>query len=118
MGFLEPHYFSFHSSDISTRHQLLAITVVSNRLILIALLAVALLPVTVLTVEPLLLQQPSEQHDADNQLSSCETKALDDVPPDPVSTVFLLAAAVHANDFVSCLREKHVMVGICVRSLI
>jgi hypothetical protein len=81
MGFLEPHYFSFHSSDISTRHQLLAN--ISNRFIFITFLAVALFSTSVLTVEPL-LQQQSEQHDADNQLSSCETKALDDVPPDPV----------------------------------
>lgn len=94
MGFLQPHYFSFHSSDISTRHhQLLAINI-SNRFIFIAFLAVALLPVTVLSVEPLLQQkqqpqqQQSEQHDADNSLSTCETKALEEVPEDPVNNNF------------------------------
>ena len=87
MGFhLEPHYFSFHPLDISVRHQLLTINI-SNRLILITFLAVALFPIYgVLTVEPLLQTQQQELiNDAENQLATCETKAFDEVPPEPVS---------------------------------
>jgi len=87
MGFhLEPHYFSFHPLDISARHQLLTINI-SNRLILITFLAVALFPIYgVLTVEPLLQTQQQELiNDAENQLATCETKAFDEVPPEPVS---------------------------------
>lgn len=80
MGFhLEPHYFSFHSLDISTRrhHQLLLPLTISNRLFFITFLTLALLPIYgVLTVE---------------QQQVCETKALDDVPPSPVSCLFIIA---------------------------
>ncbi|KAL7043975.1 hypothetical protein ACKWTF_001723 [Chironomus riparius] len=85
MGFhLKPHYFSFHPLDISARHQLLTINI-SNRLILITFLAVALFPIYgVLTVEPLLQTQQQELiNDAENQLGTCETKAFDEVPPEP-----------------------------------
>lgn len=94
MGFqlLDPHYFSsFHSSDISTRrhHQLLvpslATISISNRLFFITFITLTLLPIYgVLTVEPSPKQQQTAQ-DVNGQQMQCETKALDDVPPDPVS---------------------------------
>jgi hypothetical protein len=49
---------------------------------------VALFPIYgVLTVEQSLLQQPNGGSDSTQTLLSCETKALDDVPPDPVSLI-------------------------------
>lgn len=93
MGFqlLDPHYFSFHSSAISTRrhHRLLLPSLttisISNRLFFITFITLTLLPIYgVLTVEPSPKQQQTAQ-DANGQQMQCETKALDDVPPDPVS---------------------------------
>lgn len=102
MGFhllLEPHYFSFHSLDISTRrHQLslpLSTTLgISNRLVFITFLTLALLPIYgVLTVESSSQkqQQTSASVDVNGQSLQCETKALDDVPPDPVSKLIKIA---------------------------
>lgn len=89
MGFLlKPHDFSFHSSDIATRHQVL-----SNRLIFITFFAVAFtLPfygVVTATVDQ------TEQQDAEflpSSSTTCETKTLDDVPPDPVSCFLLFSS--------------------------
>lgn len=76
---LKPRNFSFHSSAATTRHR-----TISNRLIFITLLAVAL-ALQVYGADAVV--DPSEQQDAESQSSaaSCETKTLDDVPPDPVS---------------------------------
>lgn len=81
MGFLlKPHNFSFHSSDITTRHQ-----TISNRLIFITFFAVAF---TLQVYGVAAVVDQTEQQDVELQASStasCETKTLDDVPPDPVS---------------------------------
>lgn len=77
MGFLlNPLGFSFHSSDITTRHH------ISNRLIFITFFAVAF---TLQIYGVAAAVDQSEPQDAELQ-SSCETKTLDDVPPDPVSS--------------------------------
>lgn len=71
---LKPLSFSFHSSDIIARHQ------ISNRLIFITLFAVAFTHQFHVVSGAV---DQTEQQDAELQ-SSCETKTLDDVPPDPV----------------------------------
>lgn len=77
---LKPHDFSFHSSDITTRHQ-----TISNRLIFITFFAVAF-TLPIYGVSAAAVVEQTEQQDTDLQSSStpCETKTLDDVPPDPV----------------------------------
>ncbi|KAG5676872.1 hypothetical protein PVAND_006678 [Polypedilum vanderplanki] len=98
MGFL---HFSFHSSDIKIQQHLLSIGIL-NRFISIIIFIVVLLPVTILTVEPILQHKPSEQHDID-KFSSCETKALDDVPPDPFydASDISVAAARKLGQFIA-----------------
>lgn len=77
MGFLLiPHDFSFHSSEITTRH---------NRLIFIIFFVVVFTLPTYGAASAASVGQPEQQ---DFELPSsllCETKTLDDVPPDPVS---------------------------------
>lgn len=93
---LKPHDFSFHSSDITTRHQ-----TISNRLIFITFFAVAFtLPIYGVDVVAAIAEQ-SEQQDADFQSSStsCETKTLDDVPPDPVEFTILFIVVIEENFF-------------------
>lgn len=82
---LRPHDFSFHSSAATTRHR-----TISNRLIFITLFAVAL-ALQVYGAGAVVDQ--SEQQDAELQSSTalCETKTLDDVPPDPVSLAIAIS---------------------------
>lgn len=86
MGFhLEPHYFPFNSSTINHRRQLYTINIF-NQLILIAFIVVAFTFHQTIAFEE--LPQASEQQDTELQQqiqSTCETKTLDEVPPDPVS---------------------------------
>lgn len=86
MGFLlKPHDFhSFHSSDIINRHQ-----IISNRLFLIALFAVALTTLPIYEATAAVVEL-SDQQDASDVHSTCESKTLDDVPPNPVSWKKLL----------------------------
>lgn len=86
---LKPHDFSFHSSDITTRHQ--TSQTISNRLIFITFFAVAF-TLQIYGVAAATVVEQTEQQDADFQSSStsCETKTLDDVPPDPVEFNVLL----------------------------
>lgn len=77
---LKPHDFSFHSSDITIRYQ-----TISYRLIFITFFAVAF-TLQIYGVAAATVVEQTEQQDVDFQSSStsCETKTLDDVPPDPV----------------------------------
>lgn len=73
MGFLlKPHIFSFHSSGAAPRRLL-------NRLVLLALFIVAL------QIKDAKAVVDQTEQESDLQASLCETKTLDDVPPDPVS---------------------------------
>jgi hypothetical protein len=90
---LKPHDFSFHSSDITTRHQTI------NRLIFITFFAVAFtLPIYGVAAAAVI---ETEQQDTDFQPSStsCETKTLDDVPPDPVEFTILFIVVIAQNFF-------------------
>lgn len=83
MGFLLKSYdFSLHSSDKTARHR----QVFSYRSVSITFLAVAFI-ISKYGVVAAAVDQ-TEQQDSDSQSSStltCETRILDDVPPDPVS---------------------------------
>lgn len=73
MGFLlKPRIFSFHSSGTAPRRLL-------NRLVLLTLFIVAL------QIKDAKAVVDQTEQEIDLQASSCETKTLDDVPPDPVS---------------------------------
>lgn len=89
MGFLlNPYDFSLRSSNKTSRHR----QVFSYRLLSITFFAVAFALPLYAVVSAAAVDQ-TDQQEIDSQSSStlnCETRALDDVPPDPVST------AVHA----------------------
>lgn len=75
MGFLlKPHIFTFHSSGTAPRRLL-------NRLVLLALFIVAL------QIKDAKAVVDQTEQESDLQASLCETKTLDDVPPDPVSAL-------------------------------
>jgi hypothetical protein len=97
---LKPHDFSFQSSDITTRHQ-----TISNRLILITFFAVALtLPIYGVTAAAVVDQIEPQDADFQSSSTSCETKTLDDVPPDPVEftiSLYPFIVAQHLSSFIN-----------------
>lgn len=90
MGFhlFNPHYFSFHTLKINNtrqQHQILTSIVRSNRLFFALFFTLILLPIYgVITVEPPLQIKQQTSQDINSFHIQCESKALDDVPPDPV----------------------------------
>lgn len=100
MGFhLEPHYFPFNSSTINHRRQLYTINIF-NQLILIAFIVVAFTFHQTIAFEE--LPQASEQQDTESQQqiqATCETKTLDEVPPDPVSLSFIITIFYSQQQF-------------------
>lgn len=82
--------FSLQSSDFNTR-QHTTCRHISNRLILIALFASTL--ITQICVAAATVDQADQAQESDSQFT-CEPKTLDDVPPDPVSSLVSLRVSL------------------------